>query len=275
VRQIFATPHFSNKDDLFFIKSDGSTLVKLIKLVVITFFIWMIWHIRNYARFQDKIEISMVVLVIKDLSCLVGKSSKVSVKNDMMDFNMIKFFGINNPIGKVLCLLLVRWVFPSPGWVKINTDGAARGYSGLATCGGIFRGSMGEFIGAFSACFLEVQTVLFAEFYGIIYASEEAQNMRLTSVWLECDSTLVRAVFIARTNVTWMLCNRWNTCLTYCGKIRFRVTHIFRKGNACADKLANFGFIHRESFHWDNRLPSSLFLEFFMNRYNLFMYRFC
>jgi len=40
------------------------------------------------------------------------------------------------------------------------------------------------------------------------------------------------------------------------------ITHIFREGDACADKLTNLGFIHRESFHWYNRLSSSLFLEF-------------
>jgi len=38
-----------------------------------------------------------------------------------------------------------------------------------ATCRGIFRGSMREFIGAFSA-FLEVQTSLVAEFYGVIHS---------------------------------------------------------------------------------------------------------
>ena len=42
-----------------------------------------------------------------------------------------------------------------------------------------------------------------------------------------------------------MFRNRWDTCLNYCGKMRFRVTHIFREGNAYADKLANLGFIHR------------------------------
>jgi len=31
----------------------------------------------------------------------------------------------------------------------------------------------------------------------------------------------------------------------------------------------DLGFIHRESFHWYNRLQSSLFLEFFINRYSL------
>ena len=136
---------------------------------------------RNYARFQDKIGVSNAISIIKDLTCLVGNSSKASMKNDMLDFNVIKFFGIKTRSGKVLRPLPIRWEFPSPGWVKINIDGAARGYPGLATCGGIFRGSMGEFIGAFSA-FLEVQTALVAEFYGVIHAMEEAQKMGLTNV---------------------------------------------------------------------------------------------
>ena len=66
-----------------------------------------------------------------------------------------------------------------------------------------------------------------------------------TNFLLECDSPLVGVVFTTRTNVPLMLRNRWNTCLNYCGKIRFRVTHIFREGDACADKLVNLWFIHR------------------------------
>ena len=77
------------------------------------------------------------------------------MKNDMLDFNVIKFFVINTHTGKVLHHLLVRWEFSSLGWVKINTNRVARGYPALATCGGIFHGSRREFIGAFSA-FLEV-----------------------------------------------------------------------------------------------------------------------
>jgi len=134
VRQIYLTSHFSNKDDLLsFIKSVGSHLDKLIKLVII-FSIWMIWHMRNYARFQDTIEVSRAILLIKELTCLVGNSLKASMKNDMLDFNVIKFFGINTHSGKVLRYLPVRWKFPSLGWVKINIDGAVKGYPGLATC---------------------------------------------------------------------------------------------------------------------------------------------
>ena len=130
----------------------------------------------------------------------MGKLSKASMKNDKMDFSVIKFFGINTRTGKVFRPLPVRWEFPSPCWVKINIDGVARGYPGLATRGGIFRGSMEEFIGAFST-FLDVQTTLVAEFYGVIYALEEAQKLGLTNVWLECDSVLVCAAFTVRKNV--------------------------------------------------------------------------
>jgi len=49
--------------------------------------------------------------------------------------------------------------------------------------------------------FLEVQTVMVVEFYGVIHAMEEAQKMGLTNVWLKCDYALVCAAFTARTNV--------------------------------------------------------------------------
>jgi len=66
---------------------------------------------------------------------------------------------------------------------------------------------MGEFIGT-SSVFLEVQTAMVTEFYGVIYVMEEAQKMGLTNVWLKCDSALVCVAFIAKTNVLWMLRNR-------------------------------------------------------------------
>jgi len=102
VQQIFLTSHFSNVDDLLsFIKSNGSPLVNLIKLVVITFSIWMIWHMRNYARFHVKIDISMAISVIKDLTCLMGNLSKSYVRNDMFDFNVLSFL--------VLILVMVKF----------------------------------------------------------------------------------------------------------------------------------------------------------------------
>jgi len=69
---------------------------------------------------------------------------------------------------------------------------------------------MRQFIGGFFA-FLDIHTTLVAQFYEIIHVIKETKNMSLTSLCLECDSALVCAAFIARTNVPWILCNRWNT----------------------------------------------------------------
>ena len=38
---------------------------------------------RNYARFQDKIEVSKTISAIKNLTCLVKNLSKTSMNNDI------------------------------------------------------------------------------------------------------------------------------------------------------------------------------------------------
>ena len=132
---------------------------------------------------------------------------------------MLKFFYINIRGEKFRHPLPVKWEFPSPCWVKINTDDLARGSLGLATCGGIFHGSIGEFIGGF-ASFIDIKIALVIEFYGVIHAIKEAKTIGFTCLWLECDSALVCVAFTARTNVPWILHNRWNNCLNYCEKTR-------------------------------------------------------
>jgi len=136
---------------------------------------------RNYAKFQVKIDFSKIIYTIKDFTCLMGNSSKSSMRNDMFDFYVLKFFDINTRSDKVLHPLSVRWKFPSPGWVKINIDGTFRGSPGLVACGGIFRGIMEDFIGGFTS-FLDIQNALVAEFYGVIHAIEEAKKMGISSL---------------------------------------------------------------------------------------------
>jgi len=120
----------------------------------------MIWRMRNYARFQDKIEVSRTISVIKDLTCLVRNSSKTSMKNDMLDFNVIKFFGINTRSGKVLCPLPVRWEFLSLGWVKITTDRTARGILVLLFVK-VFSVGVWKSLLMLSLCFLKFRLLWF------------------------------------------------------------------------------------------------------------------
>jgi len=92
---------------------------------------------------------------------------------------MCSSFLVLTPVPVKFYVLFLLLHFPSPGWVKINIDGAA--VIQVLPLVKVFSVGVGEFIGAFSA-FLNVQTALVAEFYGVIYALEEAQKLVLTNV---------------------------------------------------------------------------------------------
>lgn len=62
---------------------------------------------------------------------------------------MLKFFGILSWSLYPFFFNLNDWEFPEVHWIKVNTDGAGKGCSGVAACGGTFRGSKG--ISSFSA----------------------------------------------------------------------------------------------------------------------------
>jgi len=125
----------------------------------------------------------------------------IEVQNAIVvEFYGIKFLVLILVGGEVFRHLPVRWEFPSPGWVKINNDGAARGIRVLLLVDVFFVGVWGSLLVFF--VFLEVQTIMVAEFYGVIHAMEEAQKMRLINVLLECDSALVCVAFTANTNVS-------------------------------------------------------------------------
>ena len=244
----------------------------------------MIWRMRNYARFQDKIEVSREILVIKDLTCLVGNFKdltclvgnlfKASMKNDMLDFNVIKFFGINTRSSKVLRPLPVRWEFFHQFELKLTLMGAARGILVLLLVE-VFSVGVWESLLVFSMHFLKFRRLWLLSFMKLYMLWRKLKRWSLLMFGLN----MILPWFVLRLLV-WLMfreCFIIDGILVFItvGKSSLWVTHIFCEGNACADKLANLGFINKEPFHWYNRLSSCLFLEFFINRYSLLMYRFC
>jgi len=103
---------------------------------------------------------------------------------------------------------------------------------------------MREFIGSFFA-FLRVQSALTVEVMSITLTPKEAQKRGYKCSWLENDSPLVCSAFHFRTMSPWFIRNRWNKCIAYCKGISFKVSHILKEGDSCANKLANLGFLHR------------------------------
>ncbi|KAF1891085.1 hypothetical protein Lal_00001224 [Lupinus albus] len=99
-----------------------------------------------------------------------------------------------------------------------------------------------------SACFanyLDIQDAMYAEFHTAILAIELATQKGWKFLWIECDSTMVVDTFNESINPPWKLWNRWLLCKNLLSSMRFKISHIYRKGNSSADKLANYGILTR------------------------------
>ncbi|KAK9290862.1 hypothetical protein L1049_009040 [Liquidambar formosana] len=58
------------------------------------------------------------------------------MRNIVDDLSVLHSFGVKGVPRKAPTITLVRWHPPSPSWIKLNTDGLAKGNSGPAASGG-------------------------------------------------------------------------------------------------------------------------------------------
>ncbi|KAF1876288.1 hypothetical protein Lal_00029635 [Lupinus albus] len=109
-----------------------------------------------------------------------------------------------------------------------------------------------------------------SRFGGTTISRFQAFNIiKLATSVTEYDSSWVVDIFNDKTKPRRNLSNFWDHCSTR----NLHITHIFREGNGCADKLANFGVYNRADFWWDET-PSFLLNEFIRNTFQLHSYRF-
>lgn len=59
--------------------------------------------------------------------------------------------------------------------------------------------------------------------------------------------------------------SHWLNCIYLTNRINFRISHIFRKGNTFADKLANFG-LNCNSFVWWDLISNFIRYDFFQEQ---------
>lgn len=82
---------------------------------------------------------------------------------------------------------LIRWEFPREGWVRLNTDGAAKGNPGKAGAGGLIRGYRGELHVAFAVKCGDCSCTK-AELKGVLHGLAFAWNGGHRKVQLTVDS---------------------------------------------------------------------------------------
>ncbi|XP_019455087.1 PREDICTED: uncharacterized protein LOC109356210 [Lupinus angustifolius] len=212
-----------------------------------------IWFCRNQNRFDDKlISTSQAISRIKRETSYSGSyPSATMASGGLQELQTLKFFNIPLKLSKAPTYIEILWKPPHWNWIKVNTDGAAHGHPGPAGGGGIFRDSKAGFIYAF-ANFLNVQHAIYAELHSAMHAVDIAFRKDWLNLWLESDSMLVLDIFSGNSNAPWKLSNDWQICKSQISQMNFKISHIFREGNTCADKLASFGISSQTNSIWNS-----------------------
>lgn len=78
------------------------------------------------------------------------------------------------------------WAYPSHGWVKVNTDGAAKGNQGIEACGGLIRDESESWIIRF-VVHIGICSSFIAELWEILMGLKVAWDRGFRKVIIESD----------------------------------------------------------------------------------------
>jgi len=107
---------------------------------------------------------------------LSGNNTRLVANSSISDFVILKHFEVIIKPPKAPIIKEVLWNPPIFNWVKCNTRGASLGNPGQSACGGLFRNSTSDFLGAF-AINLGINSTFNSELNGAMVAIEIAHCM--------------------------------------------------------------------------------------------------
>jgi ribonuclease HI len=154
-------------------------------------------------------------------------------------------------------VVFVSWKPPPVGWVRLNTDGSCRD-GGHIGCGGIIRGSDGEWLGGYSK-YIGIGSAYLAELWGVFEGLLYARRLRFQYIELHVDSLVVAKAIMSQGNGSWRgrsLVERIHRLLALDWEVV--ISHTYREANKCADALANYGCSMDSGIIYFDRCPSSI-----------------
>lgn len=138
--------------------------------------------------------------------------------------------------------MFICWRSPSIGWVKLNTDGAAKGNPGKAGAGGIIRGHRGEVHEVFAlncgSC-----SCTRAELCAVLHGLGIAWNGGHKKVLVSIDSEVVVNMLVKEIPTNSPYVHIVRECKAFMVRQEWEVVveHCYREANGAADWLANLG----------------------------------
>ncbi|GAU34270.1 hypothetical protein TSUD_321160 [Trifolium subterraneum] len=134
----------------------------------------------------------------------------------------------------------IGWIPPRDLFVRLNTDGAYKEHV-VAGCGGLIRGSQGEWLGGFAKC-VGLCSAFVAELWGVLERLRFVYRLGFRRVELHTDFVAVAQVLqkgsSLSTNGGALLKQIWQLLELDWVVV---VSYTYREANKCADALANLG----------------------------------
>ncbi|XP_035541522.1 uncharacterized protein LOC118344586 [Juglans regia] len=245
--------------NFWFRRAGKSSQLKIIFGILPSIVSWKIWDRRCKARFEDRVDSVQTVwhvikIWIRQIISLVMRVSRISSH----DVAILQRLDIPVLPQKPKQVRVVRWFRPSQGWMKLNSDGSSLGNPGPAGAGGVIRDSFGNLQAAYSV-FLGQGSNNFAELRSLLEGVRRCYQLGFRRVDIEVDSQLIVSWVTKGTCNIWYLEDFWEELQGLLGCLEYRLTHVFREGNAVADYLAKRGAEGLNcDWSFNDALPSQL-----------------
>ncbi|BFG34312.1 hypothetical protein CerSpe_205870 [Prunus speciosa] len=146
---------------------------------------------------------------------------------------------IQNNIDRVHIML--AWIPPVLGVVKLNVDGSRKDSTGAIGAGGVLRDHLGQWLGGF-AVNLGKGKILEAELWGLFFGLKLAVEKQVDDVVIEMDSAIaVKLIQNAEVDNFHPTAGLVSNCKRIMNQFRrVDIQHIYRERNSVADGLATW-----------------------------------
>ena len=135
----------------------------------------------------------------------------------------------------------VKWLKPTVGWFKLNTDGAVDTSRGKAGCGGLLRDSADQLIVGF-AKIISASSSIAAELWALREGLGLCVERDCHVVEIELDVTAAISLVSSNVNTNGDLSGLVDDCRVLLLRLpQAKLSHCFREANFCADALAKWG----------------------------------
>lgn len=225
--------------------------------VLFLFAFWGIWRQRNNYVFNHR---SSNPNLVRDI---VAQASEFFLCADQSRSNRCK------------CIRKIRWEKPEVGWMKLNTNGASDSLLGLVGGGGLIRDEDGRWVAGFARKIGKANSFL-VELWAFRDGLVLCQQMSVPTLDIELDAKALVEAFTNPGYSNSVVSGLFEDCkqlVTWFPK--YRIKHVFREANMCADQLARLGCFQVPDFTLYSSPPVDIIKTFEADSQGLFSNKLC